>query len=120
MKKSRWIYLLGFGLSGAILWTANASRIGPLESCLSSCSHFDPAVDNHLRFLNFNMLHGFPQFDNLRNRVDSIAEEINRLSPDIACLQEVPWTVHTGSVAKKISARTRMNYVYLPVNGNRC
>lgn len=113
------MYLGGLILSGAILWAMNASRVGPLESCLNSCSDPDPEVHNHLRLLSFNMLHGFPRFEYLRNRMNLIAEEIKSLAPDIACLQEVPWTLYTGSVSGMISKRVKMNYAYLPANGNR-
>jgi len=119
MIKRWWIYLSGLCLSVLIFWAASASRIGPLESCLVSCSHPDPEIDNNLRFISFNMLHGFPRFEGLRSRVDLITEEILRLFPDIVCLQEVPWTVFTGSVSNLISEQTMMNYVYLPANGNR-
>lgn len=75
--------------------------------------------DPHLRVLSLNMLHGFPRFEHLRPRLDRIAEEIRRQEVDLACLQEVPWTLRLGSAADYLARQTGMNHVYLRANGNR-
>jgi endonuclease/exonuclease/phosphatase family metal-dependent hydrolase len=69
--------------------------------------------------MSLNMLHGFPRFERLRERLDLIAGEIRRQDPDIVCLQEVPWTPHLGNAAHYLAERTGLNYLYLRANGNR-
>jgi len=69
--------------------------------------------------MSLNMLHGFPRFEHLTQRLDLIAEEIRRHQPDIVCLQEVPWTPHLGDAAEYLGERTGLNHVYLRANGNR-
>jgi endonuclease/exonuclease/phosphatase family metal-dependent hydrolase len=75
--------------------------------------------DSHLRVLSLNVLHGFPRFEDLRPRLDRIADEIRRQEADLACLQEVPWTPRLGSAAVYLARQTGMNHVYLRANGNR-
>jgi len=69
--------------------------------------------------MSLNMLHGFPRFEHLTERLNLIAEEIRRQDADIVCLQEVPWTLHLGSGAQYLAERTGLNHVYLRANGNR-
>jgi endonuclease/exonuclease/phosphatase family metal-dependent hydrolase len=75
--------------------------------------------DTTLRVMSLNVLHGFPRFEHLRQRLDRIAGEIRRQEVDIACLQEVPWTPHLGSAARYLARETGMNHIYLRANGNR-
>jgi endonuclease/exonuclease/phosphatase family metal-dependent hydrolase len=69
--------------------------------------------------ISFNMLHGFPSFDHLSQRLDLIATEIDRHGADIVLLQEVPWTFKTRSAARFLAEKTGMNYAALRANGNR-
>ena len=62
------------------------------------------------------MLHGFPKFKFLPERLEMIASEINRLDPDIVLLQEVPWTLKIGSAAEFLAEKTGMNHAYLRAN----
>lgn len=100
----------------------NVSRSGLLvEGCLQGCSNsdFHAEADEILSVMSLNMLHGFPKFEFLPQRLDLVADEILQYSPDIVCLQEVPWTLKTGLAAKYLAERTGMNYVYYRANGNR-
>ncbi len=72
-----------------------------------------------LRVMSLNMLHGFPRFEHLSERLEIIAEEIRRQDADIVCLQEVPWTLQTRSAARYLAERTGLNHLYLRANGNR-
>jgi endonuclease/exonuclease/phosphatase family metal-dependent hydrolase len=69
--------------------------------------------------MSLNMLHGFPRFERLRERLDLLAGEIRMREPDIVCLQEVPWALRIGNAARYLAGRTKMNFVYLRANGNR-
>jgi endonuclease/exonuclease/phosphatase family metal-dependent hydrolase len=44
---------------------------------------------------------------------------LKKLDPDIVLLQEVPWTIKTGNVARYIATQLAMNHVYIRANGNR-
>lgn len=69
--------------------------------------------------MSLNVLHDFPHFSYLSQRLDLIAEEIRRQDADLVCLQEVPWTLHLRSGARYLAERAGMNYLYLRANGNR-
>ena len=116
----RWLWLLLAALVLLIaMWVLNASRPGArAEGCPDGCATASPRTDGPLRVLSLNMLHGFPRFAHLSDRLDLIAFEIQRLDPDIVCLQEVPW--HWGLAAQHLAERAGLNYLYLRANGNRC
>lgn len=100
-------------------YVLTASRIGALESCLTECSQFSYEDDDKFLVVNLNMLHGYPDFEHLTERLEFIIDQLRIISPDIVTLQEVPWTRATGSAVRFLAEATGMNYVYLPVNGNR-
>lgn len=101
------------------VYVFTASRIGTLESCLTECSQFPYEDSNKLLVVNLNMLHGYPNFEHLPERLELIKEQLRIVSPDIVTMQEVPWTRTTQSVARILAEEIGMNFVYLPVNGNR-
>lgn len=100
-------------------WVLNASKVGPLQGCLQGCATTTGENERTLRVISMNVLHGFPGFKHLRERMEIIAGEIQHLDADVVLLQEVPWTWRTGNVAKLLADLTGLNYVYLPANGNR-
>ena len=103
-----------------LIWVVNVSKPGlQVEGCLQGCATLPLKDTSAIRVVSFNMLHGFPKFEYLLQRLEIIAEEINRLEVDIVLLQEVPWTLKIGNAAKVLSEKTGMNYVYLRANGNR-
>jgi endonuclease/exonuclease/phosphatase family metal-dependent hydrolase len=65
------------------------------------------------------MLHGFPDFEDLPVRMELIAQEIRRLDADVVLLQEVPWTIRTGNVAKALAGELGYNYLYYRSEGNK-
>jgi endonuclease/exonuclease/phosphatase family metal-dependent hydrolase len=69
--------------------------------------------------MSLNVLHGFPRFEHLPERLDLVAAEIHSQDADIVLLQEVPWTLGLGSGARYLAKRTGMNHLYLRANGNR-
>jgi endonuclease/exonuclease/phosphatase family metal-dependent hydrolase len=113
----------GLALAAALLlacWLLNVSRPGtPAAGCLEHCSQPGETPDGPLQVMSLNMLHGFPRFERLRERLDLLAGEIRMREPDIVCLQEVPWAPHIGNAAQYLAERTGLNYVYLRANGNR-
>jgi endonuclease/exonuclease/phosphatase family metal-dependent hydrolase len=101
-------------------WVLNASRAGTrVEGCPEDCATVGERREGPLRVMSLNMLHGFPRFEHLGERLDLIAEEIRRQDADIVCLQEVPWTPHLGGAAQYLAERTGFNHLYLRANGNR-
>ena len=71
-----------------------------------------------LRILSLNMLHGYPDYQYLPQRVDLIASEIRRLDADIVLLQEVPFVKNQNDVVSFLAEQTGMNHVYFRANGN--
>jgi len=111
--------LLAVALAVAV-WVYNVSRPGAeAGGCPEGCALRTDRSAGPLRVMSLNMLHGFPRFQRLRERLDLIAEEIRRQDPDIVCLQEVPWTPQLGSGAQYLAERAGMNHLYLRANGNR-
>jgi endonuclease/exonuclease/phosphatase family metal-dependent hydrolase len=104
----------------ALIWLLNVSRPGgSVEGCPQGCAQGAAMPDGTLRVASLNMLHGFPDFDHLPERLEIIANEITRLQADIVLLQEVPGTMRHGNAAQYLAERTGMNYLYLRANGNR-
>lgn len=101
------------------IFVLSVSRVGPLEAELNSYTHEPTGEKDRFQVMNLNMLHGFPDFEHLKDRLILLADQINQISPDIVTLQEVPWSWQIGSTAEYLAKRTGMNYVYLPANGNR-
>ena len=103
-----------------VVWVLNASRVGSRpQGCPQGCSTAASRNDSRLRVMSLNVLHGYPRFERLPERLDLIAAEIRRQKADLVCLQEVPWTASLGSGAGYLARRTGLNYLYLRANGNR-
>jgi endonuclease/exonuclease/phosphatase family metal-dependent hydrolase len=102
------------------VWALNASRVGSgAGGCPEGCATVGERSEGPLRVMSLNMLHGFPRFENLQERLDLIAGEIRRQDADIVCLQEVPWTLRLRGAAEYLAQRTGLNHLYLRANGNR-
>lgn len=101
------------------LWLLNVSRVGRPGGCPSGCATGRPRPGSTVRVMSLNLLHGFPRFEHLEERLDLVAEEIRRQEADIVLLQEVPWTPRLGNGAAYLAQQVGMNYLYLRANGNR-
>jgi len=111
------IAILLLALAG---WFFNVSVPGAQpEGCLRDCALRLEEWDGSLRLVSLNMLHGYPEFEDLALRLETIAEELNRLGVDLVLLQEVPWTRELGNRATYLARLTGMNYAYGRANGNR-
>lgn len=122
----RWLVpliLLLLCLLLGILWTLNVSRVGArVQGCPEGCDWIPlPLAASRrpgpLRVISLNVLHGFPRFRYLEERLNLIAAEIRRLDADVVCLQEVPW--RWGSAARKLAEQTGLHFLYVRANGNR-
>jgi endonuclease/exonuclease/phosphatase family metal-dependent hydrolase len=101
------------------VWLLNVSRVG-LDVEGSATGATPPATwYGTLRVMSLNMLHGFPRFDNLDERLELIKQAIVESGADIVCLQEVPWTLRRGNAAARLARASGMNYAYVRANGNR-
>ncbi len=117
--KGRRLAWLLIAVGALTLWVLNASQPGTaVEGCLEGCAIVRPD-DGALRVMSLNMLHDFPRFAFLPQRLDLIAAEIRRLDADIVLLQEAPWTWRTGSAAAYLGRATGLNDAFLRANGNR-
>jgi endonuclease/exonuclease/phosphatase family metal-dependent hydrolase len=115
----RWV-LLSAVAAALALWVLNASRPGTrVRGCPSGCSAGAERAEGPVRVLSLNMLHGFPRFAQLDDRLRLIAAEVTRTGADIVCLQEVPWSWRAGDGLERLAELTGMNYLGLRANGNR-
>ncbi|WP_423225369.1 endonuclease/exonuclease/phosphatase family protein [Candidatus Amarolinea aalborgensis] len=118
-KRRRLAWLL-MALAVLTLWMLNASQPGAaVEGCLAACANAARPDDGSVRIVSLNVLHDFPRFAYLPQRLDLIAAEIRRLDADIVLLQEAPWTWRVGSGAAYLGRATGLNYGFLRANGNR-
>ncbi len=102
----------------AAAWLLNVSRPGTRPTgCADGCATAGPRRDGPLRVLSLNVLHGFPRFERLDERLHLIVAEIRRQDADLVFLQEVPW--HRGSAAGYLAEQTGLNHLYLRANGSR-
>jgi endonuclease/exonuclease/phosphatase family metal-dependent hydrolase len=106
-------------VSLAGLWLLNVSKPGHVLGCPDGCATRVSRREGPLRVLSMNVLHGRPDFENLPQRMDIIADEIIAQDADIVMLQEVPWTPGFGEAAAFLAERCGLNFVYLRSNGNR-
>lgn len=118
-RAGKWL-LLALGLGLAAVFAANASQPGwRVEGCPAGCAAQSTRSAGPLRVVSLNMLHGFPDFKDLPVRMELIAQEIRRLDADVVLLQEAPWTVRTGNVAKSLAGELGYNYLYYRSEGNK-
>jgi endonuclease/exonuclease/phosphatase family metal-dependent hydrolase len=115
----RFVAFAPFVLLLLVVWLGTVSTVGTPEGCAAGCATASQRVPGPLRVVNLNVLHGFPADARLADRLDLIANELVRLDADVALLQEVPWTLGTGSGAARLAQRTGLNYLALRANGNR-
>jgi endonuclease/exonuclease/phosphatase family metal-dependent hydrolase len=120
-RRKRLVWLVPPLLGAALLiFLFNVSRSGTrVEGCPEGCAVTGEGQGDVLRVLSMNVLHGFPRFEHLEQRLDLVADAIRRQNVDIALLQEVPWNRQLGSGAAYLARRTGFNYLYLRANGNR-
>ena len=119
LKHRRLTWLL-LTLALLALWTLNASQPGAaVEGCLAGCATAARPDDGSVRIVSLNVLHDFPRFAYLPQRLDLIAAEIRRLDADIVLLQEVPWTWRVRSAAAYLGRATGLNHAFLRANGSR-
>lgn len=102
------------------LWVSQASRPGNIEGCPVGCAKpTDSRLSPEVRIASLNLLHDFPHFGYISERLELVAREIEGLNADIVCLQEAAWTPAVGLAARRLAERLGMNYVYARANGNR-
>lgn len=102
------------------LWVSQVSRPGNVEGCPVGCARpGDGRPSPEVRIASLNLLHDFPRFGYIHERLELVAREIEALDADIVLLQEAAWTPKTGLVARRLAERLGMNYVYARANGNR-
>jgi endonuclease/exonuclease/phosphatase family metal-dependent hydrolase len=89
------------------------------EGCLDGCARPSTRQPGPLRVLSLNVLHGFPIFAHVEERMALIADEIERSDADVICLQEVPTVVGLVNGAEWLAERTQRNHVFFRANGNR-
>jgi endonuclease/exonuclease/phosphatase family metal-dependent hydrolase len=72
-----------------------------------------------LRIVTFNVLHGFPDFDEQEMRFQMTAHEIQQIDADIIILQEAWSTTEHGCLAERLAKDLNMNFAYARANGSR-
>jgi len=103
-----------------VIWVLNASTAGGRAAgCPQGCAFRSARSEGPLRVMSLNVLHDFPRFQSLADRLDLIAEEILHQDADLVLLQEVPWTLKVGDGTQRIAQKVGFNHLYLRAQGNR-
>jgi endonuclease/exonuclease/phosphatase family metal-dependent hydrolase len=117
-RRTQWIALLLVAM--LVTWVLNASTAGRRATgCPQGCASQPVRSGSLFKVISMNVLHDFPRFQSLANRLDLIAEEILHQEADLILLQEVPWTPGAGDGARRIAQKVGFNYLYLRAQGNR-
>ena len=77
-----------------------------------------PPSVGRLTVLDLNMLHGWPHFTHLAQRVAVLQAFLAARGPDLVLLQEVPWRPETGPLARALADDTYA-WAFARANGNR-
>jgi endonuclease/exonuclease/phosphatase family metal-dependent hydrolase len=120
LLRRRWLLFIVILLAILATWVSNASTAGRRPvGCPQACATRTTRPEVPLRVISFNVLHGFPRFEDLEERLHLAAEEIVRQEADLVLLQEVPWTFRVRDGARLLARQTGFNYLYLRAQGNR-
>lgn len=119
LKGTYWLLVVASVLLG-LLWLRGVSQPGTrVEQWVSDRPMEGGSDPFTLRLVSMNILHGFPRFTHLDDRLSALAEELGRLQPDLIALQEVPWVAGRRSAFERLAEHLTMNGAYFRANGNR-
>ncbi len=112
--------LLGLGaivavVAFALLVLANGD--GPLTPVNEGTAAV--GLPQRLRLVDFNVLHGYPEFHNHEARFEDTTAALRALDPDILVLQEAWSTTEHGSMAERLAGSLGLHHVYARANGSR-
>jgi endonuclease/exonuclease/phosphatase family metal-dependent hydrolase len=111
---------LGLGAAGAaaaFLLTVLANQEEELAVVRRAAE--PEATPKRLRLIDFNVLHGFPDFPDQERRFQRTLAAIQALEPDILVLQETWDTPVHGNMVQRLGEAMRFNSVYARANGSR-
>ncbi len=123
-SRYRALWLALILLLASAIWLKNVSKPGtePVV-CFDTCTRNQASPESEqvktLTVLTLNMLHGFPQFNDLEQRVRLLNQTIGRLNVDFVLLQEVPWTNEHGQIVQSLAEQNGLYAAYLRANGNQ-
>jgi endonuclease/exonuclease/phosphatase family metal-dependent hydrolase len=111
---------LGLGATVAaltFLFVVLSNREGPLPVVQFVAEAATPG--ERLRIVDFNVLHGAPDFAGQEARFQDTLAAFRALGPDVIVLQEAWETGRHGNMARRLGEALRFNYVYARANGSR-
>ena len=111
---------LGLGIVSAalaFLFAVLSNREGPLV--VAQAATGTTTNPDHLRIVDFNVLHGIPAFKDQEARFQDTLKAFRAINPDIIVLQEVWDTSAHGNMAQRLGEALHLNHVYARANGSR-
>jgi endonuclease/exonuclease/phosphatase family metal-dependent hydrolase len=111
---------LGLGAASAALtffFAVLSNDEGPLP--VAQLASEAAAPGERLRVVDFNVLHGAPDFAGQETRFQDTLAAFRALNPDIIILQEAWETGRHGNMARRLGEALRFNSVYARANGSR-
>lgn len=115
--RSRLRLILALGVISGFLFLGFVSRPSQKPSGDFTPGQMPVFQNRPLSVLNFNMLHGFPDFATLPRRLTLLQDQLTSLQPDIILLQEASWRPEIGYTAQRL-AGDQYAWAYARANGN--
>ena len=117
--RGTWVVgLLGLGVvasAGLFAYGVLAHDEGPLPIVHGADGVYKT---DRIRVIDFNVLHGYPDFEDQETRFQDTLAAMRALNPDLLVLQEV-WSTHAhGKMAERLGRKLKMNHVYARANGS--
>lgn len=120
LLKKPWPRLLGFASlvsAGIFVVLVLRNEEGPLPVVPGNVAA--PERPDKLRVVDFNVLHGYPQFTDQEARFRDMLAALTALAPDILVLQEAWHTPAHGNLVERLGKELGFHHVYARANGSR-
>ena len=100
--------------------------VGPVRASTRGIQPLDvstaPRRPDRVRVLSYNVLHGYPRFDDQEDRFAALERALEQLAPDIVLFQEAWCTRRHGCLINRLAAAGAALHgyylAYAPVNGS--
>lgn len=113
-----WVCLAGSATFLAVLFRATGDNVAVIRRAVAA-GNPGAGVPRSLRLVDYNVLHGYPEFHDQEARTRRLIAALRDLDPTVVVLQEAWWTTRHGKLADRLAAELDMDAAYARANGSR-